>query len=148
MEAGIYTEVEAHAILTYTPMGRQLMSDLDSEVKAEAATQAELHGKSNSTPPPLRLLNAFLLQDARAAASQVASSPGEYTVPEVEAAMATLQTSQSQLDTELEGALSCYRSAFPADSLLDTHGLRARLKVRVAELSIHTARKNLEESVR
>lgn len=149
VEAGIFTKAEALEVTTFTPLGLQLMNDLEQVVVEEAATQAKLHGKSNSTPAPLRLLNALLLQDARANASKIALAPGDFTVPEVEAAMITLQERpQLQLETEVSAALVSYRRAYPADSLLVGDALRARLNEQVANISVYTARRNLEESIR
>jgi len=152
VEAGVITENEGEDMKTFKPAGLELMVQLEARVISEARSQAASHGKSNSTPAALRLSTALILQDERRHAESVVlncTGASTATVADVEAAMTTLQDkSEKEVDAAVAHAVAAYYRSHPEDRGLESDGLRERVRERVAEMSVTTARRNLEESVR
>lgn len=152
VQAGVIMESEGEDMKSFKPAGLELMAELEGRVVAEARSQAASHGKSNSTPAALRLSTALILQEERLQAERVVLSCTDTpttTVADVEAAMMTLQDkSEQQVDTAVALAVTAYYRSHPEDRGLEGDELRGKVRERVAEMSVTTARRNLEESVR
>lgn len=137
---------------TFAGAWRAVMGRVRDEVMEAARKSALSHGGSNAGPPCTQLMAAQDMITAREAATAVvsaAASGGAVSVDRLTAATATLQeeTNEAVL-SRLQSAKSAYFRSHPEDRGLSAPTLRQSVERRVKEVSLDTARSNLEESVR